>query len=117
MEAIATEWIVTLVLALGAAVLAGFAFWRSGKAPTVQEALEAVSLQLTDIERATKSAREYVLAAEQLWSTGRLDKEGRLLWVLVRLRAAFPGISEEVLTDSIESAVAWMKLAMGEKAG
>jgi hypothetical protein len=117
METVSMEWIVTLVLALAAVVLAGVAFWRSGRTPKVPDALEAVSAQLTDIEKATKSAREYVLAAEQLWKTGRLAKESRFSWVLQKLRTALPGISEEVLTDSIESGVAWLKLALGEKAG
>ena len=60
MATLSTEALVTLVLALVSAVLAGFAFWRSGKTPTVAGALEAVSGQMTDIERATQSAREFI---------------------------------------------------------
>jgi hypothetical protein len=117
MQAISIEAMVILLLALAAVVLAGLAFWRSGKTPTVAAALGEVSSQLTDIERAAQTAREYVLAAEQLWQTGRLTRDSRFTWVLARLRTAFPGISEEVLTDSIESGVAWLKLALREKAG
>lgn len=108
------ETILALVMTLVAVGLAGFAFYRSGKTPTVTTVLEGVSQGLSDIEWAAGAAREYVLAAEQLWQTGRLDKESRLVWVLERLRAAFPEISEETLRNSIESAVAWMKLGVRE---
>lgn len=105
--------ILGLVVAVAAAVMAGLAFWRAGTAPGVTSLLEAMEEGLTDIETAAGAAREYVLAAEQLWETGRLDKDNRLIWVLERLQGAFPSIADETLIDSIEAAVAWMKL--GEK--
>lgn len=110
MEALTTEVFVTLGLALAAVALAGVAFWRTGNAPSVDEALSEVMGQLSGMERAVKTAQAYVLAAEQLWQSGKLAKESRFTWVLERLEAAFPAVDEEVLTDSIEAAVAWMKL-------
>lgn len=104
------------VLSLAAAVLAGFAFWRSGKTPTVETALESVSAGLSDIETAAGAAKEYVAAAEQLWKTGRLDKEGRLGYALGRLAKAYPWIPEETLIDSLEAGVTWLHLAEAKAA-
>lgn len=110
MNGVSTELFVTLGLALVSVALAGFAFWRTGRTPNVDEALAEVMGQLSGMERAVKTAQAYVLAAEQLWQSGKLNKESRFAYVLERLEAAFPGVDEEILTDSIEAAVAWMKL-------
>lgn len=103
--------ILAVVVSVVAAALGGVAIWRTGKAPTVETALQAVSEGLSDIEKVAGAAKQYVAAAEQLWKTERLDKEGRLGYALDRLVKAFPGIPKSTLIDSIEAAVKWLKIA------
>ena len=111
------ETIVMLIVAAAAAVMAGVGLYIARKPATVGAILDATEDGLSDIERAAGAAKEYVLAAEQLWQTGRLEKESRLYFVVQRLSAAFPDIAESTLEDSVEAAVAWMKMAEGKLVG
>lgn len=107
------ETIVLLIVGVAATALSvvGIIFLR--KEPvSVAGVLESTSDALTDIETAAGAAREYVLAAEQLWKTGRLSADSRLSFVIGRLHQAFPSMSSETLEDSVEAAVAWMKLGI-----
>lgn len=103
---------------LGLVALAGFAMagaviYSARKPATVSGVLEATGAALTDIEKAAGAAKEYVLAAEQLWATGNLPADSKLDWVLQRLGSAFPEISAQTKRDSVEAAVAWMKTLEG----
>lgn len=74
-----------------------------------------VADKLTDFQRAVGEARELVLAAEQLWQTGRLEKDDRFNWTMGRLTESFPNLDEETLVGSIEAAVGWMKILRGRE--
>ncbi|RIK41616.1 MAG: hypothetical protein DCC55_11405 [Chloroflexi bacterium] len=67
----------------------------------------------TDIQTAAGAARELVLAAEQLWLSGKITKHERYQYVLTRLQEIFPDMEDDTLAGSIEAAVAWMKLLRG----
>ena len=108
------ETIVMLIVAAAAAVMAGVGLYIARKPATIGGVLESTSDVISDIEIAAGAAKEYVLAAEQLWKTGRIEKGDRLDWVLDRLSDAFPAIPEETLRDSVEAAVTWLKMGMGE---
>ena len=108
------ETIVLLLVGLSALALAVVGIVVVRKEPvTIGTILDATEGGLTDIERAAGAAKKYVLAAEQLWQTGRMDKDNRLYFVVSKLKAVFPDIAEETLEDSVEAAVAWMKLGEG----
>lgn len=108
------ETIVLLVVSAAALVMAGVGIYAVGKPTNVTGVLEATNTALTDIERTAGAAKEYVLAAEQLWKTGRLEKGNRLYFAVERLVKLFPEIPAETLEDSVEAAVAWMKMSEGK---
>lgn len=108
------ETIVLLIVGASALIMAGVGVYIAGKPANVGGVLESTSDAISDIEIAAGAAREYVLAAEQLWKTGRIEKGGRLDWVLDRLSEAFPSIPEKTLRDSVEAGVMWLKMGMGE---
>ena len=108
------ETIVLLIVGASALVMAGVGVYIAGKPANVGGMLESTGAALTGIETAAGAAKEYVAAAEQLWKTGKLAKGDRLDWVLDRLSDAFPAIPEETLRDSVEAAVTWLKMGMGE---
>lgn len=106
--------IFALVVGLVAVALGVYNTLKAGQTPTVTGSLEEFEEVISDIEIAAGAAKEYVAAAEQLWRSGRLDKDGRLGWVLGKLQALFPDIPEETLVDSIEAGVTWLKALSGE---
>lgn len=108
------ETIVLLVVSAAALVMAGTGIYIARKPATVSGVLESASKALSDIETAAGAAKEYVAAAEQLWKTGKIEKGDRLDWVLDRLSDAFPAIPEKTLRDSVEAAVTWLKMGIGE---
>ncbi len=108
------ETTVMLIVAAAAAVMAGVGLYIARKPATIGGVLESTSDAISDIEIAAGAAKEYVLAAEQLWKTGRIEKGDRLDWVLDRLSEAFPSIPEKTLRDSVEAGVMWLKMGMGE---
>ena len=101
--------IIVGLVALAGFAMAGAVIYSARRPASVAAVLDATEGGLTDIEKAAGAAKEYVLAAEQLWATGRLDKENRLYFVVGKLQHLFPDMSEETIDDSIEAAVAWMK--------
>jgi hypothetical protein len=70
----------------------------------------------SDIERAAGTAREIVMAAEQLWVTGKLAKSARRDWALAQLKEFFPGMDDETLIKSIEASVQWLRILRREPA-
>lgn len=91
----------------------GMALWAMMRNREVDERItfESVADTLSDIETAAGAARELVLAAEQLYETGRLAKNERFAWVLSRLADIHPAIDDDTLVWAIEAAVKAMKLA------
>lgn len=68
--------------------------------------------QLTEVMEA---ARAYVMAAEQLWRTGKLPTEQRFEYAAQQLDAQF-NLDADQVKALIESAVYWLKLAMAKQA-
>lgn len=64
----------------------------------------------TQMTAAAAVAFNLVSAAEQLWTTGRLPKDGRLEWVMAQLAALFPRLDETQLRATVEAAVYWLKM-------
>lgn len=108
------ELIVMLVIGAAALVMAGVGIYTVGKPTNVTGVLEATTAALSDIERVSGAAREYVLAAEQLWQTGRLEKSNRLYFAVSKLALLFPDMPQSTLEESVEAAVAWVKMAEGK---
>lgn len=104
------ELIAGIIVAVGAIVALGIVALRNGQAVTV----ETVTDTLSDIERAAGAAKEWVLAAEQLWLTGKLERDARFEFVLDKLQAIYPEIDEDTLTGSIEAAVRWARMLQGK---
>jgi hypothetical protein len=53
--------------------------------------------------------RDLVAGAEQLWRTGKLDKDGRLDWVFDQVETLYPELDDDVILSLIEGAVYWLK--------
>lgn len=104
--------ITSIIVAVGAVIAVAVIAVRSGQTVTVGTALAALS----DIEKVAGAARQWVLAAEQLWLTGQLDKDKRFEFVLGKLQAVYPEIDEDTLEGAIEGAVLWAKLLSGTAA-
>lgn len=64
--------------------------------------------QLTEV---TEAARTYVMAAEQLWRTGKLPKDQRFDYAAQQLEQQFHLDAEQVRA-LIEAGVYWVKLAV-----
>ena len=101
-----TTELFALVVGLVALVVAVFVAMRKGTPVSVA----GVAANITGIEQAVGAARELVLAAEQLYKTGRITKDERFKWVLGRLRVALPDLDEDTLAGSIEAGVSWLRL-------
>jgi hypothetical protein len=108
-----TGSIATIIVAVVAIAVAVFSAIRSNQTITV----ETVTDMLSDIEIAAGAAKEWVLAAEQLWLTGQLEKDARFHFVLHQLKAIYPDIDDNTLEGSIEAAVAWLHMLRGRKVG
>jgi len=104
--------LVSILVAIIAIVVAIYTFIRQGQSISI-EGVADVAGQLTELQDAVAEARELVLAAEQLYQTGRLPKDKRFTWVHNRLKATLPELSEDTLATAIEAAVAGIKLLNG----
>ncbi len=68
-----------------------------------------------EVDSITQKAREAVMAAEQLYSTGKIPvtadgkTDARFVWVLDKMKTWFPTLTNEQFTVSIEAAVFWVK--------
>ena len=102
----------SILIAVIAIVVAIFTLVRQGQSIGI-EGVADVAGQLTELQDAVAEARELVLAAEQLYQTGRIPKDKRFNWVYNRLKTALPGLSEDTLATAVEAAVAWLKLQNG----
>ena len=102
----------SILVAVIAFIIAIYTFIRQGQTISI-EGVADVAGALTDLQDAVAEARELVLAAEQLYQTGRLPKDKRFTWVYNRLKANLPDLSEDTLATAVEAAVAWLKLLNG----
>jgi hypothetical protein len=75
--------------------------------------IDEAQAQLSEV---VEAARAYVMAAEQLWRTGKLPKEQRFEYAARQLIAQF-NLDVEQVTALVESAVYWLKLAVAQQAG
>ena len=66
--------------------------------------------QFDEMRMAAEMARDFVLAAEQLWETGQIPKEDRYEVVWLQMQKWFPNIDEDTLEVLIESAVKGLKI-------
>lgn len=101
--------IISVIVAIFALGLAIYATARSQEGLSVKALIDST----TDIEAVAGAAQQWVLAAEQLWQTGRVAKDKRFYWVLDKLRDIYPEMDDKTLAGSIEAAVQWMKLMRG----
>ena len=109
-----TAQIITGIVALVAIGIAVYAFVKSGKPVTVDNVLKEVQDTYSDLEKISETSRDLVLAAEQLWVTGKLPKGGRLDFVIDNVRKYFPEVPDEVVRTGAEAAVGWMKALQGK---
>ena len=70
---------------------------------------------LSQYELILKTTRALVKDAQEAYETGQIERDDRFIWVLSRLRVRYPGLSENVLAGTIESAVAWLKIVRGQE--
>lgn len=96
-------WAVALVAVVGAVL----AFLRKGT-----NLLDSLS----QYELILKTTRALVKDAQEAFEIGQIKRDDRFTWVLSRLRVRYPGLSENVLAGTIESAVAWLKIVRGQGA-
>lgn len=76
--------------------------WVRGKPADAASAVK-------DIQSASETAKTLVMAAEQLWNTGKLPKDERLDFVLEQLQEQHPWLNAEQARTSAEAAVFWLK--------
>lgn len=81
-------------------VLLAVVWWRTRPANAGEAAAQ--------IQEMSEFARDAVMAAEQLWQTGKMPKSGRLDYVLGLVQAQF-GVDRETARMSAEAAVFWLK--------
>jgi cbb3-type cytochrome oxidase subunit 3 len=81
-------------------VLLAVVWWRTRPANAGEAAAQ--------IQEMSEFARDAVMAAEQLWQTGKMPKSGRLDYVLGLVQAQF-GVDRETALMSAEAAVFWLK--------
>lgn len=88
--------------------------WRPGiiPVPNAPQTVETLDQGFDLAVAAVPVIRELVAGAEQLWRTGKLNKDGRFDWVFDQAATLYPGIDEDVLLSLIEGAVYWLKPAI-----
>lgn len=95
-----SEWLAWI--AVGLTVVLLVLVWVRTKPTSIAGAIG-------QIQQASETAKALVMAAEQLWLTGELQKDDRLYYVMERLQTAWPSLDEEQLRATAEAAVYWLK--------
>ncbi len=94
---------------LGVLPIAALVVWmKRGQGTT--GGVTSLSETAAQLAQAAATAQDLVAAAEQLWSTGRLEKNERSEWVMDQLADLFPGLSENQLEAMLEAAVYLLKM-------
>jgi hypothetical protein len=63
----------------------------------------------TEFERALTDARHLVKGAQQMYVSGQISEDERILWAMERLRELRPSLSVELQKAAIESALGSLK--------
>lgn len=82
--------------------------WVRTRPQSVEEAIDS-------LQDASELAKTAVLAAEQLWTTGKLPKDERFAYALELLSKEFPTLDVEQLSASIEAGVYWLKFTTANR--
>lgn len=90
---------------VGVAVVGVVLLWLRKPPATAADAL-------AEVQEMVEFARQTVMAAEQLWQSGRLPRDGRFDWATAQLMARFPNLDQAQLTATIEAAVFWLKTGL-----
>lgn len=88
-------------VSIGLTVVVLGVLWLRTRPANVGEAM-------AQIQEVTEFAQAAVMAAEQLWRTGALPKDGRLDYVLDLVQKQF-GVDKDTARMSAEAAVYWLK--------
>lgn len=98
----------TIIVSVVAIVLAAVAMWQARKVGTpvtgelVQTVLQESTTMATEL---TEAALTGARAAEQLYRTGKIQRDARLTKALNYVRQFFPDMNDDTLITAIESAV------------
>lgn len=98
-----------MTLAFGVVVVGLLLYVVVRKPPTTVGEAQA---QLADV---TEAARTYVMAAEQLWRTGKLPQEERFDYAARQLEQQF-NLEPEQVKALIEAGVYWVKVVVRQQA-
>lgn len=74
---------------------------RRGETITIEGITDAITVA-GDI---WEEAQEWVTAAEQLWESGKLPKNGRFDYVFSRLKERYPDVDSDMIRAAIEAGV------------
>lgn len=99
-------WLVILALVAGATL--AWLVWRRGAPRSPSEAAK-------QFRQAMDTASVLTAAAEQLWRTGELPRDGRLDYVMEELRSLYPGLDEGQLRALVEAAVFLWKVGLARR--
>lgn len=94
-------------IAVGLVVAGMIALWLRKRPASAAEAL-------AEVQEATEVTRQFVAAAEQLWQTGRLERDERFDYVVARLAERYPGMDTNQAAATIEAAVYWLKSGLAQ---
>ena len=100
--------VISLIISVLTIIIAVYVVWQAKKVGTpitntlLTTTLKNAGSTATDI---TEVALTAVKAAEQLYRTGRMERNARLSFAVSYLRKWFPSLSEDVLVISVEAAV------------
>lgn len=100
--------VVNILGVLVAIALAGYALYRASQAGTPITS-QLVTSTLADASTLAKELTEVALtgvrASEQLYRTGRIERDDRLTHALRYMRRWFPDLDDDTMVTAIESAV------------
>lgn len=98
----------TIVVSVVAIVLAAFAMWQARKAgtPITGELVQAtLATSTTSASELTEVALTAVRASEQLWRSGKIERDERLDRAFAYTRWWFPDLNQARILTALESAV------------
>lgn len=103
------NWIEIATLATAAAIFGVLLYNRMrGEDVITIEGIEEYANAAIEV---WQDARGYVASAEQLWLTGRIEKDSRFHHVLDRLKRDYPDLDKDKLIEALEAGVYWLNRA------
>lgn len=100
-----TPELTATLVALLAIVIAAVALYQARQPLTVANVSGALQKGTETASELTEVALVAVRASEQLWRTGRIQRDQRLTKALNYTRQWFPDLNDETLLTALESAV------------